>query len=114
MTEFNAFGCLEFELRHMNDKGMSGVETLLLRVDNLKCGGCESTVRRVVAEVEGVLEVEASAVDGTVKLSHIPSEGLKAAVIKKLSKAGYPPQGESDILQKAVSYISCAKGRLSN
>ncbi len=86
----------------------------ILHIDNLKCGGCESTVTKVVSGFDGVHDVITSSEDGTVKFSYDGDESVVENIKNKLSGIGYPPQGTSNTLQKAVSYVSCAKGKIAN
>ena len=86
----------------------------ILHIDNLKCGGCESTVTKVVGGFNGVQDVTTNSVDGTVKFSYDGDESVVDDIKKKLGAIGYPPMGTSNTLQKAVSYVSCAKGKIAN
>jgi copper chaperone len=86
----------------------------ILNIDNLKCGGCESTVTKVVSGFIGVHEVTTSSIDGAVMFSFDGDDSIVDDIKKKLGLIGYPPMGTSNTLQKAVSYVSCAKGKISN
>lgn len=90
------------------------MKSTILHIDNLKCGGCESTVNKVVEGFEGVHDVITSSEDGSVKFSFDGDESVIDDIKKKLGMIGYPPLGTSNTLQKAVSYVSCAKGKISN
>ncbi len=86
----------------------------ILQIDNLKCGGCETTVHNLLAGIEGVSTIEVQADQGVVEFDHDDiDDSFVDLVTSLLSKAGYPPQGESDLRDKAVSYLSCVKGRMS-
>lgn len=84
---------------------------LLLHVDNLKCQGCASTIRHRVQEIPGVAFVQVDPAAGTVSVEHggtVDPEAVKAL----LRRLGYPEHGAGGIKEAAVSYISCAIGRL--
>ena len=84
-----------------------------IQVENLKCGGCASTIKKGLISIEGIetvtIEVETSEVsinsDNTVIID---------SAIKKLSTMGYPQVGDpNSILKKAKSYVSCAVGKMN-
>jgi copper chaperone len=86
----------------------------ILNLDNLKCVGCENTVSKVVSTFKGVHDVVTRSDDGTVKFSIDGDQSIIEDIKKKLGSIGYPPQGTSNTIQKAVSYVSCAKGKITN
>ncbi|MFT7611264.1 MAG: copper chaperone [Parvicellaceae bacterium] len=94
----------------MNINNKTGQTTLT--VDNLKCGGCEKTVRKVLIDINGIHDVIVDASSGTIVIDNEDPLLIKEA-INALSKAGYPPEGESNVKDVAMSYISCVKGRIS-
>ncbi len=82
-------------------------------VQNLKCGGCASTITKGVTSIDGVdnvnVDVETSAISFTSTNDSIDN------VFDKLAKMGYPVEGESNSLgQKTKSFVSCAVGKMSN
>ncbi|MFZ1688517.1 MAG: heavy-metal-associated domain-containing protein [Flavobacteriales bacterium] len=83
---------------------------LHLLVDNLKCGGCASTIRHRIQELSGVTNVFVDPEAGIVNVDHdgIVKHDEVAALLRKL---GYPEQGTGGFAQKAKSYLSCAIGR---
>nr|AWJ66218.1 hypothetical protein [uncultured bacterium] len=85
-----------------------------LVVDDLKCGGCETTVEKIISEIEGVADVSVFAEESRVKVQYNDALGIQEMVIERLTKAGYPPAGESTLRDSAMSYLSCMKGRLTN
>lgn len=84
---------------------------LHLQVDNLKCGGCASTIRHRVQELAGVTSVFVDPESDAVDVDHDGSveHDQVAAVLMRL---GYPEHGTGGTLEKAKSYISCAIGRI--
>lgn len=82
-------------------------------VDNLKCSGCASTVISKIGKVEGVQNVNVEVEDSKVQVEH--NDGVsREDLLKVLGNLGYPEQGTSNLYQKAVSYVSCATGKLSS
>ncbi len=84
-----------------------------LIIQNLKCGGCASTVIKQLERLDGVsnvnVEVEHSQVNFDLKTNQ-----LKESVKNQLKKIGYPVEGEANTFgSKAKSYISCATGKMS-
>lgn len=84
-----------------------------IQVENLKCGGCASTIKKGLISLDGIesvdIEIESSEIT-------IPSENEEVIVsaIKKLSSMGYPQVGDpNSVLKKAKSYISCAVGKMN-
>ena len=83
-------------------------------VQNLKCGGCATTIKDKIAKLDAVDTVEVDQDNSTVTITH--DDGLSEIKIKdKLAALGYPSDDASNsIFTKAKSYVSCATGKLSN
>ncbi len=84
---------------------------LNLHVDNLKCGGCASTIRHRLQELPGVSTVLVDPDAGTVHVEH-DGTAEHDVVAKLLMRLGYPEQGTGGVFEAAKSYLSCAVGRL--
>ncbi len=82
-----------------------------IQIENLKCGGCASTIKKGLLTLNGVTEVD---VDVENSLVTITSDKDNLEVIKtRLSKLGYPKVGDKNtIVHKAKSFVSCAVGRI--
>lgn len=90
------------------------MQTFTIEVDNLKCGGCANTIRKSLADMDGVSGVE---VDADIKTVTFTGAGaLKDAVLAKLKSLGYPEKGTTHGLESGVatakSFVSCAIGRM--
>ncbi len=87
--------------------------TINIQIENLKCGGCASTIKKGLLGLNGVNEVN---VDVEKSIVSITSENENLEKIKeKLSKLGYPEVGDKNtIVQKAKSFVSCAVGRIES
>ncbi|ADC72783.1 MULTISPECIES: heavy-metal-associated domain-containing protein [unclassified Thioalkalivibrio] len=86
-----------------------------IEVENIKCGGCASSIRKGLMQVEGVTEAEVDVEGGAVEV-HAP-DSAREAVAAKLASMGYPEVGSVSGLRsasaKAKSFASCAVGRMS-
>ena len=89
--------------------------TYQINVENIKCGGCASTIRSKLEAMEGVDKIEVDIDDGIVSIEG--SEDSRETVTAKLLKLGYPKSGTAEGIAaakaKAKSFVSCAVGRLS-
>ena len=87
------------------------MKTEKIIVDNLKCGGCANSIKKVLNQIIGVLSVDVIEATNTIFIDH---EGQipRGVFLEKLEKLGYPEEGTSNTFQKAKSYVSCAIGRL--
>ncbi len=67
------------------------MDSLVLQVDNVKCGGCASAIRDGLLSLHGIHEVEVKVETGAVS---IRGEGYNDNEIKsKLNDLGYPVRG---------------------
>ena len=84
-----------------------------IEVQNLKCGGCASTITKGVASIDSVDNVKVDVDSSTVSFDS-DSDNLET-VYAKLAQMGYPAVGDSNSIgQKAKSFVSCAVGRVSS
>ena len=83
----------------------------VIKIENLKCGGCAATIKKRLLSIENVSDVLVDVANDTVSIT---SENVLIDVIKeKLSKLGYPEVGDKNtIVHKAKSFVSCAVGRI--
>lgn len=84
-----------------------------ITIENLKCGGCASTIIKGLSAIEGVKDVT---VDVETSVVSFHSEATILNDVKeKLSKLGYPEVGDKNtMLHKAKSFVSCAVGRVNS
>jgi len=85
--------------------------TAAIQIENLKCGGCATTIKKGLLSLNAVKEVT---VDVENLIVSIISENDDFETIKeKLAKLGYPEVGDKNtVLHKAKSFVSCAVGRI--
>ncbi|WP_223032789.1 heavy-metal-associated domain-containing protein [Hanstruepera marina] len=86
----------------------------IVKIQNLKCGGCAYTIQTKISELKGVSDVTVE-VDNDEVIFNCDSDSLVMEVKQKLKTLGYPEETEANtIVTKAKSYVSCATGKLSN
>lgn len=82
-----------------------------IQIENLKCGGCASTIKKGLLGLEEVSDVAIDLESSKVSVTATNSD--LTAVKEKLSKMGYPEVGDKNtIAHKAKSFVSCAIGRI--
>ena len=85
----------------------------IITVANLKCNGCANTIRKSVAELQGVQQV---LVDNDASTVTVDFDGVvtRAEILTKLNSLGYPEAtAENGLLTQAKSYVSCMIGRIN-
>ena len=86
-------------------------------IDNLKCGGCASTI---VNELQKLNDVQKVQIDKEHDLVLVETtEGSDLTIVKdKLKSLGYPEKdsvhGFEKLATHAKSYVSCAIGKMHN
>jgi len=84
---------------------------MVIQVENLKCGGCVSSVEKALGSVTGVQGVSVDLESGMIE---IIGHADRAQLIDKLAGLGYPEVGNNNLLSKTKSYVSCAIGKMSH
>ena len=86
-------------------------------IENLKCGGCANSIKKALMELQGVQDVAVDRDNETVNITGDDSLNLNV-VKEKLHHLGYPEKGSVEGFDKfasnAMSYVSCAIGKLSD
>lgn len=87
-----------------------------IRIDNLKCGGCATSIEMGLLAIHGVLK--AHVIEETDEVDVTFENGVNPSIIKdKLKQLGYPEAGTTEGLEKLTtnvrSYVSCARGKLN-
>jgi len=87
-----------------------------ISVENIKCGGCASTISTKLVEIEGVETVNIDVEQRVVKVQS--AEGMREQLAATLLKLGYPESGTAEGMAaakaKAKSFVSCAVGRIKS
>lgn len=86
----------------------------ILKIVNLKCGGCANSVKKGLLTIEGIDNIDVNLETGEVSFSAV-SDDLVSIVKEKLANMGYPEAGDANtIIHKAKSFVSCATGRIGS
>jgi len=82
-------------------------------VQNLKCGGCASTISAKLSEIKAISNINVDVEESKVTFDYVNSEDA-IEVKQKLRSLGYPSiEDENGLVSKAKSFVSCATGKLS-
>ncbi len=88
-----------------------------IEIDNLKCGGCQATIKKTLRKIKGVEKVAVDEKTNYVSIMHDGSV-TRNTLTQSLKSMGYPEtgtvQGLDKVLHEGKSYLSCAIGRLSD
>lgn len=82
-----------------------------LRVANMSCSGCASSVENNLREIRGVNSVTVNLIKQEVIVAHDGTTD-EEEVLLALDKMGYPKLGDESLFKQAKSYVSCLTGRL--
>ena len=86
----------------------------IVHIQNLKCGGCVSTITKKLNALDDVSEVTVEVEDNSVTFEYSDEHTLNV-VKATLAEIGYPEDGERNSLTtKAKSYVSCAFGKVTS
>ena len=87
-----------------------------VEVENIKCGGCVSSIVSGLKALEGVGAVHVDVEQGRITVDG--EDDLRPMVCEHLQQLGYPEVGSTAGLAsakaKAKSFVSCAVGRFSD
>ncbi|MDT8283558.1 MAG: heavy metal-associated domain-containing protein [Gammaproteobacteria bacterium] len=86
-----------------------------IKVENIKCGGCASTITSRLNSLDGISDCQTDIENGVVSVTG--DESKKADVTQLLLKLGYPESGTTEGFKaakaKAKSFVSCAVGKMN-
>jgi len=84
-----------------------------IEIENLKCGGCVSTITESLGAISGISNIEVNEITDTV--SFTGAQELRAMVAEELKNLGYPERGTvsgiDQVYRLAQSYVSCMRGK---
>ena len=87
-----------------------------IKVENIKCGGCASTISKRLHALDTVSDCQVDVEAGVISING--DESAREAVAQLLLKLGYPETGTAEGLKaakaKAKSFVSCAVGKMSS
>jgi copper chaperone CopZ len=88
------------------------MNTYSFNIQNLKCGGCASTITKNISEIENVSMVEVNIEESSITFD--AENNGPEDVKNKLASLGYPLEDElNSTLSKAKSYVSCMVGKMT-
>jgi copper chaperone len=86
----------------------------VIEVENIRCGGCATTITHSLQKLEDVSNVSVDIENGRVTVTTATDD--RERLIATLLKHGYPEKGSAEGLEaakaKAKSFVSCAIGKL--
>lgn len=95
--------------------------SIVIAVENIKCGGCANSIKQKLNALPGVTETTVDLEAGSVAVNletDIDQVRVIRAVEDKLLAMGYPKVGSIEGLKaagaKAKSFVSCAVGKMSD
>ena len=89
------------------------MKTEKIIIANLKCGGCEHTIKTKLTELPGVESVVVNHDEDSVTITHNETSSRKDFT-DKLHDLGYPEATEENgLLLQLKSYASCMVGRIT-
>uniref|UniRef100_UPI004049B18B heavy-metal-associated domain-containing protein n=1 Tax=Flavobacterium sp. TaxID=239 RepID=UPI004049B18B len=84
-----------------------------IKIQNLKCNGCASTIKNQLNEIADVRDVAVEVEENEISVDYSKTETLDL-IKTKLEKIGYPEMGNANsVITKAKSYVSCAIGKMN-
>jgi len=87
-----------------------------LQVENIKCGGCASSIKKKLLTDASVKSVDVDVEQGIVVIEAAENESNDYR--EMLLKMGYPESGTAEglaaVKAKAKSFVSCAIGQVDN
>lgn len=90
------------------------MKTDVITIANLKCSGCETTIKKELLKIEGVSSVKIDQDKDTVKVTSDDNID-RIKIINKLHSLGYPEATKDNgLLLKLKSYTSCMIGKIEN
>jgi copper chaperone CopZ len=87
------------------------MKTQEIFVENIKCGGCMTSIKQALEKIKGITKVEIDKEEEKISLT---GDYYKLSeVIDSLNSMGYPQRGDNTLFKQAKSYVSCAIGKMS-
>jgi len=87
------------------------MKTQEIFVENIKCGGCMTSIKNALEKIKGIIKVDINKDEE--KISLTGDHYQLNEVIESLNSMGYPQKGENSLFKQAKSYVSCAVGKMS-
>ncbi len=89
------------------------MKTEEIKIANLKCGGCATTIKKELLEIDGVNEVKVDTDNDSVTVTY--KDEVRETILDRLHQLGYPEATEKNgLLLQLKSYSSCMIGKINN
>jgi copper chaperone CopZ len=89
------------------------MKTEEIKIANLKCVGCATTIKKELLQLEGIYEVSVNNDTDSVTVTY--NEEVRESITNRLHELGYPEATEKNgLLLKLKSYSSCIVGKINN
>jgi copper chaperone len=90
------------------------MKTEKIIIANLKCGGCETTIKKALLKIDGVTSVKIDNENDAVTVTY-EDNVERERITNKLHALGYPEATEENgLLLQLKSYASCMMGKIDN
>lgn len=86
------------------------MKTLVLKVENIKCGGCINTIIKSIQKKDSQASIIVNEDKETIIINSIYDKDVFLEILLGL---GYPEKGSNSFFKKSKSYISCAIGKMN-
>jgi copper chaperone len=97
----------------MQNKKIQKMKTEILKVANMKCDGCATTIKNELKKINGLQAADVDIENDSVTVTY--DDAVRDEVVSKLLSLGYPEATEKNgLLLQLKSYASCMMGRASN
>ncbi len=89
------------------------MKTEEIKIANLKCGGCASTINKELLALNGVDDVKVNKETDSVTITY--KDEVRPSILERLLQLGYPEATEKNgLLLQLKSYSSCMIGKINN
>jgi copper chaperone len=90
------------------------MKTEKIVIANLKCDGCETTIKKALLKIDGVTSVKIDNENDVVTVTY-EDNVEREKITHKLHALGYPEATEENgLLLQLKSYASCMMGKIDN
>lgn len=83
---------------------------MTIQVENIKCNGCATTIKNNLSKIDKIENIVVNIEEESITFS---GEANREEIVNRLADMGYPEKGNNNLLLKAKSFVSCAKGKLA-
>ena len=89
------------------------MNAIKVKVENLKCNGCATTIKKGLISYDEIKTVEIDIDKSEILIEFDGDDGNINKYETKLRKMGYPQKGDNNTISIAKSFVSCAIGKTS-